>query len=264
MVRGFRRHRYGRDLHQSRTPTPPQGQRDDTKEMNRKKSNRFRRFRNTPPPSLCGGDGRLLLLLDVLHAMRRTLGRRRGRSCFHQKGVFLATNLIMGDVLSNEHTTLSERKTHIEYYYVDLFRLSLENPVRMCSILSSSLLALHRLHLHFYTRSLLSVCAYIYIYARIVFRLDASTDGRAPSSRPSSSVIVVAYYTIMNTIIHYCHSISHGFFCSNFFALTTLRFFASLRIIAFLITSSAMSSLLVVFINAIQFPTVSVRTFSLL
>ena len=70
----------------------------------------------------------------------------------------------------------------------------------MCSILSSSLLALHRLHLHFYTRSLLSVCAYIYIYARIVFRLDASTDGRAPSSRPSS--VVVAYYsTIMNIII---------------------------------------------------------------
>ena len=76
----------------------------------------------------------------------------------------------------------------------------------MRSIVSSSLLALHRLHLHFYTRSLLSVCAYIYIYiyiyiyARIVFRLDASTDGRAPSSRPSS--VVVAYYsTIMNIII---------------------------------------------------------------
>ena len=40
----------------------------------------------------------------------------------------------------------------------------------------------------------------IYIYARIVFCLDASTDGRAPSSRPSS--VVVAYYsTIMNIII---------------------------------------------------------------
>ena len=108
MVRGFRRHRcYGRD-YQSRTP--PQGQRDDT-EMNRKMSNRFRRFRNTPPPPSLGGggNGRLLLLLlldDASRAMRRTvLGRRRKRSCFHQKGkVFLATNLLMGDVLSNEHT----------------------------------------------------------------------------------------------------------------------------------------------------------------
>ena len=72
----------------------------------------------------------------------------------------------------NTQPSLKERQKHRILPYVDdLFRLSLENPVRMCSILSSSLLALHRLHLHFYTRSLL--CAHIYIYIYIYTRVSS-------------------------------------------------------------------------------------------
>ena len=72
---------------------------------------------------------------------------------------------------------------------------ALYSIIESTSITSSTSTFLHAL-----SAVCVRIYIYIYIYTRIVFRLDASTDGRAPSSRPSS-VVVAYYYTIMNIII---------------------------------------------------------------